>query len=157
MASHLYSLTCEKICALTLRSAEQFTGLPTSGVRRRECKGYRPSNKWCPPKLQRRVQAVQLGVSIGKSISGCCPASVCIRCGLSVHLLEALHYIGSGLGKSCRWPISILAGLQRDSQRVKQHYTHRLTIAEPVRSFKQVMWIVCKRFKCINFGLFTFM
>jgi hypothetical protein len=40
--------------------------------------GYSPTNKWCLPKLLRRVQVVQLVVSTKDSICGC-SASLCIN------------------------------------------------------------------------------
>ena len=49
--------------ALTLGKAEQATDFPTSGVHRSCCAGYWPSNKWCPPKMLRRVQDFQQLVS----------------------------------------------------------------------------------------------
>jgi len=77
-----------------------------------------------------RVQDVQLVVSTGESICGCSPARVGIRCGLSEHLPKALRHIGSGLGKSCRWPALSLHGF-KETLRGAENTTHRLTTAGP--------------------------
>ena len=48
---------------VALRTPEHGTVLSTSGVHRSCYVGYSLSNKWCPPKFLRRVQAVQKVVS----------------------------------------------------------------------------------------------